>query len=162
VAPCEIGRVRIPTGKGPGSYFGNEAATKTFFRNGYFYPGDLAMMRADGRFALQGRSTDVINLQGQKIVPGPVEDHLRDLLDVKGVCLFSMQNNRGEEELHVVIESAKAIDDARLHAALKSALSAYPRAHIRVRYVPSFPRNHMGKIQRQEVRARVSASLVPS
>ena len=160
VAPGEIGRVRVHTGKGPAGYFGNEAATKVFFRNGYFYPGDLAMMRADGRFALQGRSTDVINLQGQKIFTAPVEDHLRELLDVSGVCLLSMQNNRGEEELHVAIESSKPLEDTRLHTALKSALSAYPRAHIRVRYVPSFPRNHMGKIERQAVRARVTASLV--
>ena len=162
VAPGRIGRVRVNTAEGPASYLGNEGATKSFFRNGYFYPGDLAITRSDGRIALQGRSTDVINLQGQKLFPGPIEDHLRDLLDVRGVCLLSMQNDSGEEELHIAIETSTPLDDERLHTALKSALKAYPRAHIRVRYVPALPRNHMGKIVRQAVRARVSASVLPS
>jgi acyl-coenzyme A synthetase/AMP-(fatty) acid ligase len=159
VAPGEIGRVRVSTGKGPAGYLDNEAVTKAFFRNGYFYPGDLAIMRSDGRFALQGRSTDVINLQGQKIFPGPVEDRLRDLLDVRGVCLLSMQNSHGEEELYVAIEASRPLEDERLYAALNSALRAYPRAHIRVRYVPSLPRNQMGKIMRQTVREHMSAGL---
>lgn len=158
----QIGRVRVATSGGPSGYLHNDAATATFFKNGYFYPGDLAIMRSDGRIALQGRSTDVINLNGHKVFPSPIEDRLRDLLDVNGVCLLSMQNGSGEEELHVAIETSAPLDNARLHAALKSALEDYPKPHIRVRYVRALPRNHMGKVERQTVRARLTASLAPA
>ena len=55
--------------------------------------------------ALQGRLTDVINMQGAKISLSPIEDRLREIFGVAGVCLFSMQNDGGEEEIHVVIET---------------------------------------------------------
>jgi acyl-coenzyme A synthetase/AMP-(fatty) acid ligase len=38
---------------------------QAFFRNGCFYPGDLGIMLPDGRIALQGRVTDVINVNGR-------------------------------------------------------------------------------------------------
>ena len=155
----QIGRLRVSTAEGPNGYLGNDSATATFFKNGYFYPGDLAIMRPDGRIALQGRSTDVINLKGHKLLPSPIEDRLRDLLDVSGVCLLSMQNGSGEEELHVAIETSAPLDSKRLDAALKRALEEYPKTPIRVRYMSALPRNHMGKVERQTVRARVTASL---
>jgi acyl-coenzyme A synthetase/AMP-(fatty) acid ligase len=155
----EIGRVRVSTKDGPIGYLGDEAATKIHFKDGYFYPGDLAIARSDGRIALQGRSTDVINIRGKKIFPGPIEDRLCEALDVSGVCLFSMQNESGEEELYVAIEISRPIDAKRLRATLHAALKAYPRAHVYG--VPSLPRNPMGKIVRQAVRDRITARLSP-
>jgi len=76
----EIGRVRVSTKDVHTAYLGDEAATKMHFKDGYFYPGDLAVARADGRIALQGRSTDVINVRGVKIFPGPIEDRLCESL----------------------------------------------------------------------------------
>ena len=151
----EVGWLRVSTKDGPAGYFGDEAATKHHFRDGYFYPGDLVIKRADGRIALQGRSTDVINVQGAKIYPGPIEDRLCEVLRVSGVCLFSKQNEDGEEELYVAIEAAKPIEAERLRDALQGELLAFPIAHIR--YLKSMPRNPMGKVQRQTVRAEVTA-----
>lgn len=156
VAVGEVGRVRVCTTDGPTGYLGDEAATKAHFKDGYFYPGDLAISRSDGRIALQGRSTDVINVRGKKILPGPVEQHLCETLEVTGVCLSSMQNESGEEELYVAIETTRPISPERLRAALDRALTAYPRAHVFC--VPSLPRNQMGKVVRQAVRDRITAS----
>ena len=155
----EIGRVRISTKGGLTSYLGDEAATKIHFKDGYFYPGDLAIARSDGRIALRGRSTDVINVRGRKIFPGPIEQRLCESLNVSGVCLVSMQNESGEEELYVVIETAIPIGAERLRTTLAEALKIYPRAHVS--FVPSLPRNPMGKVLRQAVRDRITASLSP-
>jgi acyl-coenzyme A synthetase/AMP-(fatty) acid ligase len=70
-----------------------------------------------------------------------------------------MQNESGEEDLHVVIEAATPIDAERLRAALTKALKEYPRAHVFC--VPSLPRNPMGKVLRQAVRDRIAAGLSP-
>src|SRR5262249_55570782 len=73
--PCgEVGRLRVATDGGPTSYLGDEEATRTFFQDGFFYTGDLAIMREDGRIALMGRFTDVINVNGHKLQPAPIED----------------------------------------------------------------------------------------
>jgi acyl-coenzyme A synthetase/AMP-(fatty) acid ligase len=152
----EVGQVRVSTAGGPTGYLNDETATRAFFRDGFFYPGDLAVMRSDGRIALQGRITDVINVQGFKISPAPIEERLGELFGLNGVCLFSMQNDSGEEEIHVVLETPKPIDSERLIAALKQELRGFHRG--RVHYVATLPRNEMGKVLRQEVRAQVIAN----
>jgi acyl-coenzyme A synthetase/AMP-(fatty) acid ligase len=155
----EIGRVRVSTAGGPTSYLNDEAATRAFFKDGFFYPGDLAVMRSDGRMALQGRVTDVINVRGDKVSPAPIEDRLGELLGVSGVCLFSMQNDSGEEEIHVVIETPTPIDSERLIAAINQELYGFSRA--RVHFAAALPRNQMGKVLRQAVRAQAIASQPP-
>ena len=156
----EIGRLRVSTaGARPTGYLNDETATRAFFKDGFFYPGDLAVIRSDRRMALQGRLTDVINVRGDKISPGPIEDRLGELLGVSGVCLFSMQDDSGEEEIHVVIETPTPIDSKRLTAAIKKELGGFHRA--RVHYVLALPRNQMGKLLRQAVRAKTIVSQPP-
>jgi fatty-acyl-CoA synthase len=152
----KIGRVRVSTAGGPTSYLNDEAATRAFFKDGFFFTGDLAVMRSDGRMALQGRVTDVINVQGTKISPAAIEDRLGELLGVSGVCLFSMQNDSGEEVFHVVVETSTPIDSERLTAAFKQELRGFPQA--RVYFAAALPRNEMGKVLRQAVRAQAIAS----
>src|SRR5262249_17482764 len=149
----EFGQMRVSTAGGPTGYLNDETATRTFFRDGFFYPGDLAVMRSDGRIALQGRITDVINVQGEKISPVPIEERLSALFGLNGVCLFSMQNDSGEEEIHVVLETPKPIDSESLIAVLKQELRGFQQ--VRVHYVATLPRNEIGKVLRQEVRAQV-------
>jgi acyl-coenzyme A synthetase/AMP-(fatty) acid ligase len=149
----EVGLLRVSTKDGPTSYLYDEEATKAFFRDGFFYTGDLGVIRSDGRLALQGRVTGVINVGGQKISPEPIEDKLREAFGVSGVCLFSMQDDAGEEQIHVVIETLAPVDSERLIAVLRSELQGFPRAHVH--YVAALPRNAMGKLLRQAVRAQV-------
>lgn len=150
------GRIRIDTHGGPAGYLDDAAASRDFFRDGFFYPGDLAVMRADGRFALQGRLTDVISVRGHKISPTPIEERLSETLGVSAVCLFSMPGENGDEELNVVIESATAIDSSKLDIALRQEIPGFQRAHIY--YFAALARNRMGKLMRQEVRVKAIAS----
>src|SRR5262249_39585772 len=144
----EVGQVRVSTAGGGGStsYLVDETATGAFFGAGFFYPGDLAVMHSVGLIALKGRTTDVINVKGEKISPAPIEERLGELFGLNGVCLFSMQNDSGEEEIHVVLETPKPIDSERLIAALKQELRGFHRG--RVHYVATLPRNEIGKVLR--------------
>ena len=151
------GRLRVACSNGIDGYIGDDAATQSFFRHGFFYPGDLAVLREDGRLALQGRLTSVINMAGHKISPEPIESRLMQTLGVSAVCLFSMQDESGEEELHVVIEAPQPVDAERLQAALASELQWFPRA--RIYCFNALARNEIGKILRMKVRAQVLARL---
>ena len=158
VAMGEVGRVRIRIKDGPAGYLGDEEATKTHFKDGWFYPGDLAVQRADGRIALQGRSTDVINVRGAKVFPGPIEDRLCEILDVSGACLLSMQNDRGEEELYVAVETILPIEATRVRDALDGIFVEKPYSRAHIFCIASLPRNPMGKVMRNAVRDRIAAS----
>lgn len=150
VAPGDVGQIRVSTADGPTGYMDDEAASRAFFRGGYFYPGDLAILREDGRIALHGRVTDVINVNGDKLSPAPIEAALAEALGVPGVCLFSMQNEDAEEEVHLVVEAPAPLATEQLVAALRQALPACPKA--RVFFVRALPRNAMGKLMRQATR----------
>jgi acyl-coenzyme A synthetase/AMP-(fatty) acid ligase len=149
VAVGEMGHMRVATDGGPLGYVGDEAATGAFFRHGFFYPGDLAIRRADGRIALQGRVTDVINVAGKKISPAPFEERLADVLAASGACLFCEPDESGEERLHLVVETAAPIEAERVRDVLKP-LWGFDRAMVHA--VTALPRNPMGKVLRRDLR----------
>ena len=156
----ETGLVRTVALDGITGYLDDEAASREFFRDGYFYPGDIGEFRQDGRLRLHGRATDVINVRGTKIATGQIEQALQDRLGVEGVCLFSMQDEEAGEEIHVAIQSRRPIDRAALAAIAQSELGAFPRAHFHV--LESLPRNTMGKVRRFALKQQVLAKRRPA
>lgn len=149
----QVGRVRISTLEAPDRYLGDPAATAAFFKDGWFYSGDLAVIRQDGRMALHGRVTDVLNIEGAKIAPGPMEDALREALGVREVVLFSLQNEAAEEAIHVAIETDAPIPSDRLAPVLRQTIRGFPAAHVH--FVTAMPRNPMGKVVRIALQAKL-------
>ena len=153
----ETGRVRIATVGGLTGYLRDDAASAECFKDGYFYPGDLAMMRTDGRLVLQGRVNDVVHLGGSKFAPETFEHRFRTMLGV-AVCLFSWPGDDGED-LHLAVESAAP--ERLQHAAARIAKEMPAFARMRIHCVPQFPRNALGKIMRAEIRARLMTEENP-
>jgi acyl-coenzyme A synthetase/AMP-(fatty) acid ligase len=154
--PGHLGRLRVDTSDGPSGYVGDEALTSACFRNGFFYPGDLAIMRPDGRIALQGRVTDIINVNGRKLPVAPIEDRLCEALGIPGACLVSMQNDAGEEGLHVVLETTRQVESKRLNVALGPEISRFI-GKVWVHYLATLPRTRTGKLMRPAVMATINA-----
>jgi acyl-coenzyme A synthetase/AMP-(fatty) acid ligase len=151
--PGRTGRVRVRT-TGVDGYLDDPETTRQCFRDGFFYPGDLGVLREDGRLSLQGRVTDLINVMGDKIATGPIEAQLQDRLGAAAVCVFSHPAEEGEE-VHVVIQPQGPVSSAELKAALIAALPGI--VSVQVHVVTAFPRNHMGKIERAALKAQVLA-----
>lgn len=152
VLPGDEGVVRVRLAPSdPTEYLGDPAATSAHFRNGYFYPGDMAIRREDGRVRLLGRESDVLNVGGQKLAVAPLEDQARAFLGVSHLCLFARQGADGQNILLAVIEGDVLPGQAAL-----DALAAAFRDHfseIRFALVPRFPRgsNGMMKVNRREL-----------
>lgn len=145
----EMGTVRIRQTLIHG-YLGDPEASAAFFGDGYFYPGDLAVAREDGRVALRGRVTDVINVMGSKIGVLPLESALQDRLGASAVCILSVPGPDGEA-VHVAIQPERVIGMAELREALSAVLPGVAQAQAHK--VEAMPRNHMGKIDRMALRA---------
>lgn len=133
------------------SYLDNPQATKRFFKAGYFYPGDMAVRRADGRIRILGRSADVVNFRGQKLAVAPIEHNIQNILGVDNVCLFSGINNEGEEEVVIAIESEHWPEKSRLNH-LGNEFAQFDQVRFAIVY--PFPRTQTGtsKIDRIALR----------
>lgn len=144
----KMGLVRVRILDGLTGYLNDEAATRAFFKDGWFYPGDLGVMHEDGRLSLHGRTGDVINLLGNKIATAPVEAALQDRLGLDGVCLLSLRPDGGDEEMHVIYEGSDRVKAAAWHAAIARELPLLGSVNFHIERVKKMPRNEMGKIRR--------------
>jgi acyl-coenzyme A synthetase/AMP-(fatty) acid ligase len=138
------------------SYLDDEEASGNFFRDGYFYSGDMAVRRADGRIRVLGRVADVLNLQGQKIAAAPVEQKIQEFLGVNAVCLFSLLSDDGKEELVVAIEATKVPPKPKLDK-ISHEFKSFER--VRFEVLREFPRAEAGmqKIKRTELRKVIAS-----
>jgi acyl-coenzyme A synthetase/AMP-(fatty) acid ligase len=149
-----VGRVRIWNPDGAKGYLNNPAATAECFRDGYFYPGDLGSIDAQGHLVLEGRVSDVLNIGGHKVAPFPIEQALGGKLGVP-VCLFATRSEQGQEELHVVLETEAEIDAGRVRALLERERKFV--SDVKVHRVQRLARTELGKLVRREIRQQVLA-----
>jgi acyl-CoA synthetase (AMP-forming)/AMP-acid ligase II len=136
------------------SYVDDDEATSKVFRDGFFYPGDMAVRRWDGRIRILGRTADVLIVQATKIPVAPLENEIKQALQVNEVCVFSGLNSDGGEELVVAIESDRDQPQAELNAV---ALKLPKVQRVRFTVLKEFPRADIGmrKTQRAALRKLV-------
>jgi acyl-coenzyme A synthetase/AMP-(fatty) acid ligase len=133
------------------AYLDDDEASAQVFRDGFFYPGDAAVRRADGRIRVLGRTADVINVNGVKHALAPIEQRVQQILGVEEVCIFSGLSEGGVEELVVAVQSERDLDTLDVERAL-GASGLFES--IRVEFFREFPRTTAGlaKTRRSELR----------
>jgi 2,3-dihydroxybenzoate-AMP ligase len=80
--PLPLGQTGLLRAKSPTmiqSYWNHEQASANAFRDGWFYPGDEAVMLSERQLKLIGRRDDLLNLGGVKVSPQPFEQALKNL-----------------------------------------------------------------------------------
>lgn len=149
----QAGRIRFRTPNMPTAYLGNRAATARNFRDGWFQPGDVAAVDAQGYVYFHGRTDDVINNQGVKFHPAEVEAVLRTHPAVAEASVIGVPHGRGGQ-----VASAFVVPKARITA---KALQDYCRERLAPHKVPwslrliaTLPRNAAGKVLKTELRSR--------
>lgn len=133
------------------SYLDDEETSAQFFRNGCFYPGDMAIRREDGRIRILGRTADVINIQGSKTAVAPIEQWIQQLLGVDEVCVFSGLSDKGSDLLIIAVEARKEISQSDLEI-VGGKFSRFTK--VRVVTLGDFPRTEGGmrKVNRRALR----------
>lgn len=152
----EVGEIRIALSElDCAEYMNNPEATAKVFKHGYFYPGDMAVRRADGRIRVVGRGADVLNLKGQKHAVAPIEQNIQDILQVSAACLFSGLNDAGQSEVVVAIEAQQWPESARLDALGEELSESFEQVRFAVVY--PFPRTQTGtnKVNRAALRTLI-------
>lgn len=142
------GSVWIRAQNGARSYFGDQAVTDAFFKDGWFKTGDLGLLLEDGRLEILGRANDVLVIRGDKKPSGPIEREIGEALG-RSVCVFSDYRAGALGDLIVVIESGLPVDDSQRIQV--ETILAKLRMPWRMTSHAVFPRNGMGKVVRSQL-----------
>lgn len=127
------------------TYYKNPEATAQYFKDGYFYPGDLGFIDQAGLLNLQGRSTDVINLGGVKVNPEHIESIALAQLGVRDCAVYGHINSSGIDELCIAVVVDNDFDQEIFEQTMAS-MAGNPISRTSI--LPSIPRTETGKIQR--------------
>ncbi|NSY18455.1 class I adenylate-forming enzyme family protein [Neorhizobium sp. AL 9.2.2] len=143
--PDMIGRLRY---RGPGvasGYFNEADVGQDTFRDGWFYPGDLAEIDVAGHVLLRGRSKDLIIRGGINIYPGEIEMILREHPAISEAAVVGWPSSRLGEEIAAFVVAPAPIDEADLRAWCAERLAPYklPKTFLQI---GDLPRNSAGKV----------------
>jgi malonyl-CoA/methylmalonyl-CoA synthetase len=134
-------------------YWGNEAATKTSFIDGWFATGDVAVLD-DGYYRIMGRSSvDIIKSGGYKLSALEIEAVLLTHEAIAEVAVLGVEDETwGESVLAVIgLKEGAALEYLNLKQWCSGKMSSYkiPKA---IKIVESLPRNAMGKVTKPTLR----------
>ena len=121
--------------------------------DGWFATGDLAVVDAHGFHRIVGReSVDLIKSGGYRIGAGEIETSLLALPEVQEVAVLGLPDeDLGQRIVAYAVVAPDDADDAlaaRMVEHVATDLSWHKRPR-EVRFVPSLPRNAMGKVQKK-------------
>ena len=155
LAAGETGRLRY---RGPGvatGYHGDPEASREAFRDGWFYPGDLAAIDREGFVTLKGRAKDMILRGGVNIYPADIEATLTGHPAVAEAAVVAWPSREFGEEIAAFVRLSAEVDPDELVAFCRERLARYkcPRA---VFPVDDLPRNSAGKVLKAELASRLA------
>jgi len=103
----DIGSLRYRE-TGPATrYLDDPGETTRAFRNGWFYPGDLASLNDQGYLFFKGRADDIINNGGIRFYPIEVETAILAHPDVTEAAVFAwLDKQHGQLAAACIVTSA--------------------------------------------------------
>ena len=149
-----VGMLRYRSPASPDRYHMGDGSDA--FREGWFYPGDLASFDADGFLYLRGRAKDMIIRGGVNIYPSDIEQVLLDRDDVADAAVLGYPSPELGEEIAAFVVPRGAADEAALRAECMEKLARYkvPKRFI---FRDALPKNAGGKTVKAEL-----AKLLPA
>jgi acyl-coenzyme A synthetase/AMP-(fatty) acid ligase len=120
-------------------------------REGWFYPGDIGALTAQGVLRIHGRASDVINRGGVKVSGTRIEEVAIEFPGVKEAAACGVLGPSGMEELWVAVVPDGTVDIEDLKLKLKD----HPDIGIapdEVFILDSLPRGELGKVQKYRLK----------
>jgi 2-furoate---CoA ligase len=134
-------------------YLKRPDATAEKLREGWYFTGDVCVLREDGDLELIGRIDDLIRSGGESVYPEEVEAVLATHPAVREACVIGIPDPKwGEMVVACVVFARESGNCEELDEHLKSsALARFkrPRAYLRM---DALPRNAANKVLRRDLR----------
>ncbi|MDG6933184.1 MAG: long-chain fatty acid--CoA ligase [Nitrososphaerota archaeon] len=151
----EVGELAVSGPQVAKGYWNNEQDTKTTFRNGWLYTGDIAYMDEDGYFYIVDRKKDMINVGGLKVYPREVEEvaYTHEAVKMAAVVGVPDQFHGEEPKMFVVLKDGykgKVTPD-QIREFMKGKLAPYKIPRI-IEFRDELPTTLVGKVLRRKLK----------
>ena len=120
--------------------------------DGWLKTGDIGRIGEDGLLQLIGRSKDLIITGGYNVYPGEVEAALNLHPSVREACAFAEPDDVWGERLEAAVSVTPDADADAITAFVRDRIGPV-RTPKRLHFLPDLPRNPVGKVVRDDVRA---------
>jgi acyl-coenzyme A synthetase/AMP-(fatty) acid ligase len=135
-------------------YFVPTPEDAEIFKDGYFYPGDLGHLTADGLLVITGRTTEVINRGGDKLAPEVIEEVIRMAPAIIDTAVFAVP---GTQQVWAAVVCKGPLQTEAILAFCRQRLAGM--APDRLIELERIPRNDMGKIIREDMKQAIMRKL---
>ena len=135
-------------------------AANPAFAGGWFHSGDMARRDSNGLFWFRGRKKNMIISGGENIYPAEIERVLRQLSGIAACAVVGIPDEKWGQApaALVVLDEPPSISLADIHQVLDESLARYKHPR-HIFFVPELPRNAMGKVLLEDVRAIILSRL---
>ncbi|MGL4488079.1 MAG: malonate--CoA ligase [Rhizobiaceae bacterium] len=155
----EIGVIEV---KGPNVFKGYwqmpEKTAEEFRADAFFITGDLGKIDSQGYVHIVGRAKDLVITGGFNVYPKELEDELDALEGVLESAVIGLPHKDFGEAVTAVIVKTKSstITEADVLSAIEPRFAKFKHPK-RILFVDDLPRNAMGKVQKNLLRAQFAA-----
>jgi len=152
--PCDPGEMGEVASRGDNlmiGYYGEPVQTAEFFRlgQGWGLSGDVGVIDAEGFITLIDRAKDMLISGGENIYPKEIEQVLYELPEVAECAVFGIPDPKWGEvpAAYLLLKPGCALSEERVLAQCEAKLARLKRPRL-VRFVDTFPKTAIGKIQK--------------
>ena len=148
-------------------YWQNEEATKASLDGDTLHTGDLGCFDEAGNLHIVGRLKDVIRSGSSTVIPKEVEDVIGSHPAVREVAVLGLPDLEWGEAVtaFVVLQPGASASEAEIVEHCRARLASYKKPRS-VRFMPSLPRSHYGKVLQAQLIAQndhvTAADIRPS
>jgi len=149
--PGDLGHVKVSAPFASSGYWNDPEATAKVWSDGWYTTGDMGVLDEDGRLTLLGRSKEVINRSGHKILPIEVEQEIIKHPDVFQCAVVAAPDvEYGEVPwAFVQVREGKSLNPGSLLEMLRLVGLATYKIPTRFIEISEFPRVGGNKIDKK-------------
>jgi long-chain acyl-CoA synthetase len=151
-APGEPGDVWIRPPAGSRAYYRNQTESKHVFHDGWVRMGDIGYLDDQGYLYLVDRESDIIKSAAFKVSTIQVEAALYEHPAVAEAAVFGIPHQMLGTAVAAAVVTRSPVTANELREFLSSRLARH-ELPVRLLFLESLPKNHIGKVLKHELRA---------
>jgi len=156
----DIGHIRVKSKGMITEYFNDTKNTKKFFKDGWFYPGDLGKFTEEKELIYLGRSDYMMILNGINIYPAQIENILLEHKEIEDVACVPIKDviNQDIPICAVVLKEGSSLSKPFLLNFCHKKLGKVSVKDIVI--LKKIQKNNLGKLQRKLLQETIYKELL--